>query len=100
MDVSGAMEFLSKAVESFSVVIYSTRCNEKLGIVAMSNWLRLNLNLWAEGDPRGDEVHGKISYATQKPSAFVTIDDRAIQFSGEFPDMETLNKFKPWYVPK
>jgi hypothetical protein len=54
-------------------------------------------------DPWGYEIdYGvrrllkKIKFPTKKPAAFLTIDDRAIQFNGVFPDMSELSNFKPW----
>lgn len=35
-------------------------------------------------------------FPTERPPATITIDDRAITFTGEWPDMETLINFKPW----
>lgn len=35
-------------------------------------------------------------FPTAKPSALVTIDDRAITFTGEWPDIEFLRTFRPW----
>jgi hypothetical protein len=39
-----------------------------------------------------------LRFPTQKPAAFLTIDDRAICFQGSFEqlDPETLLAFKPW----
>ena len=33
----------------------------------------------------------------EKPPAMVTIDDRAIQFNGEWPAIAWLKAFQPWY---
>lgn len=45
-----------------------------------------------------DDVINSISWPWFKPPAKITIDDRAIQFSGEFPEIEWIDKFKPWKV--
>lgn len=42
----------------------------------------------------------KIKFPTKKPGAFLTIDDRAICFDGEFQDPEELLNFKPWHKGK
>ena len=34
-----------------------------------------------------------------KPPAMVTIDDRAIQFKGSWPEPEKLLEFKPYRLP-
>lgn len=38
----------------------------------------------------------ELSFPLMKPAAFLTIDDRAIQFKGNFMDPEDLLQFKPW----
>jgi len=38
----------------------------------------------------------KIKFPTEKPAAFLSIDDRGYCFTGEFPKPEELLKFKPW----
>lgn len=38
----------------------------------------------------------QIKFPTKKPAAFLTIDDRAMQFTGVFPDPAHLLKFEPW----
>ena len=42
------------------------------------------------------EVLNAIKWPTEKPPAMVTLDDRAITFTGEWPSIETLLAFKPW----
>ena len=45
------------------------------------------------------EKHGfpEVEFCTEKPSAHVSIDDRAITFSGDWPDPVDLLAFQPWY---
>ena len=57
----------------------------------------------AFADPWPDEVEWatkrlikEIKFPTKKPAAFLTIDDRAICFNGNFQDPKELLKFKPW----
>jgi hypothetical protein len=38
----------------------------------------------------------ELEWPTEKPPALVTIDDRAITFTGEWPAMAELLAFKPW----
>ncbi|MDX9849350.1 MAG: hypothetical protein RBT01_02480 [Anaerolineaceae bacterium] len=81
--VPGAKEFIEKAQNYFSIVVYSSRSSTEAGIEAMQAWM---------------EKHGfpKVKFAKDKPKAFITIDDRAIQFKGEWFDPEELLAFKPW----
>jgi len=37
-----------------------------------------------------------LHFPLEKPPALVSLDDRAITFMGEWPDIEVLKKFKPW----
>ena len=37
-----------------------------------------------------------IEWPSHKPPALVTLDDRAITFMGQWPDVGQLKKFKPW----
>jgi hypothetical protein len=82
--VPGAIEFLQKASDVFNVQIYSSRSKEPGGVTAMKKYLA------EHGGPAW------IEFPTEKPPAFLTIDDRAICFTGEFPDPEELRAFKPW----
>jgi len=79
----GSVEFVKNAQEYFKVVIYSSRSNHTNGIEAMKSWM---------------EKHGfpEVTFATEKPKAFLTIDDRAIQFKGNWFDPQDLLNFKPW----
>ncbi|WP_445677658.1 hypothetical protein [Pseudomonas putida] len=96
--VPGAIEFLDRAVNEFSVAIYSSRSGQPNGICAMQFWLKLNLYRAVE-QARADEILAAIEWPTEKPPALVTIDDRAITFTGEWPSIEALKSFRPWNKP-
>lgn len=92
----GAMAFLKEAIAYFDVQIFSSRSNdEENGIRAMQDWLRVNLQ---KEFPFREamNVSQSIRWPTQKPPAMVTLDDRAIQFTGEWPTVSALLKFQPW----
>lgn len=93
--VPGAMDFLREAVNHFRVMIYSSRSRDVTGIAAMRDWL---LRYAEEEHSYFAWVH-QIEWPTEKPAAFVSLDDRALTFTGTFPDMETLLNFKPWNKP-
>ena len=48
------------------------------------------------GTPSAMHLLRQLSFPTQKPPAHVSLDDRAITFTGLFPDLEILRAFKPW----
>lgn len=76
------------------VQIYSSRSKSWRGIRAMKKWLIEN------GLPRQYISEKILKFPTKKPSAFLTIDDRAICFNGIFPTKEQMLGFKPWYKKK
>jgi hypothetical protein len=90
--VLGAIEFIARALERFSIAIYSSRSGQPGGIYAMRKWLRKH---WLEMGLPGDR-ETEIEWPTEKPAAFITIDDRALTFDGTWPDLDTLLAFKPW----
>ena len=86
--VPGAREFLQKAVEHFDVQIFSSRSNQDGGINAMDLFLTNLVSDDRSSD--GVPVMNQISYPMEKPPAMVTLDDRAMYFTGIFPAMEQL----------
>lgn len=94
--VPGAIAFLREAVKHFRVAIFSSRSAEPDGIQAMREWL----GYWAVEERLSDTEElswlGSILWPTDKPSAMVTLDDRAITFTGEWPAMADLLAFQPW----
>lgn len=92
--VPGAFEFIKRAQEHFVIYVFSSRSSHKSGIGAMKRWfLKHGWPADSEGDPAG------IHFPTSKPPAFLSIDDRAVTFTGEWPDPNNLLKFKPWNKP-
>jgi len=98
--VPGAIEWLTSIIPEAADVdmpgevqpcIYSSRSREPRGIAAMKTWLMDN------GFPKQHIQDGALGFPLQKPSAFLTIDDRAMCFDGHFPTIETMRDFKPWY---
>ncbi|WP_299671740.1 hypothetical protein [uncultured Roseobacter sp.] len=96
--VPGAIEFICDAISLFDVHIFSSRSNQPGGIEGMQEWLAEALAKYFDDAPADFENFAReaITWPTSKPPAMVTIDDRAITFTGEFPDPQSLLDFKPW----
>jgi hypothetical protein len=102
----GAMMFLHQAINYFDVQIYSSRSSQPGGIQAMQDWLNYNVADFFDctfaGAPsdmdKTEAVLSAISFPTSKPAAFLTIDDRALCFTGNWADFypQDLLEFKPW----
>ncbi len=88
--VPGAIEWLQSLIHDarFEVCIYSSRSRQPGGVDAMIAWLRAN------GISVADIK--AIQFPTEKPAAFLTIDDRCICFEGKFPSLSTIDSFVPW----
>lgn len=121
--VPGALEFIVEALKHFQVHIFSSRSRYLFGRRAMKKWLYghlmdLTYKGYAEtpefyqrrigetafADPWYDEADyatkkliREIKWPTHKPPALITIDDRAICFTGDWPSMESIQSFSPWY---
>ena len=96
--VPGALAWLERAQGVFDVAIYSSRSVELGGIEAMRSWILSHaVHEWGDMD-RVERLLDGLSFPTQKPSAFLTIDDRAIRFEGDFGvlDPKWLLGFQPW----
>jgi hypothetical protein len=95
--VPGAMQFLRDAVERFWVTIYSTRSGSQHGRNVMEGAIRRWL-IQEHGEVIGRVVYGMLDFPPSKPAAFVSLDDRALTFTGTFPSLDTLLAFNPWNV--
>lgn len=94
--VPGAVEFLHGAVERFRVAIYSSRSGQPGGIDAMRGWLTMNVLNVIDDRREAEHVLSLIEWPTEKPAAMVTIDDRAVTFTGTWPSLDEIAAFKPW----
>lgn len=88
--VPGALKWLAKAAEHWDVQIYSSRSSQPGGVEAMAAWLAI----WSNNEG----VRLTLSFPEQKPAAFLTIDDRAVCFDGDWSALDPahLLNFKPW----
>lgn len=87
--VSGAIAWLDQMLkEGWDVQIYSSRSRQQGGIQAMKSWIIAHADA-------GFDVE-RLGWPTEKPAAYLTIDDRAICFQGSFPSSEELEAFTPW----
>ena len=95
----GFCDWAEEAKKHFRLVVYSSRSKTPEGIEAMQNWLVPEIFAWAEQKEGGSTLHlGDFEFAHEKPPAFLTIDDRAVQFKGDWAalDPAVLLAFKPW----
>ena len=99
--VLGFFEWVERVRYQFKLVIYSSRSKTDEGVTAMALWLHEQRNKWIkEGGSRHSVEPLSIEFTREKPAAFLTIDDRAIQFRGDWNDpaltAEAMRAFKPW----
>ena len=89
--VAGAIDFISQATKHFKVLIFSSRCNTKLGQLAIEKWL-IGFGLTLKDIEQ-------ITFQAGKPSYYVIIDDRAFLFKGKWPSSPKwfIDEFRPWY---
>lgn len=106
--VPGAVDFILRAQEHFCVAIFSSRSHQTNGISSMQSWLLGRAQeawvhregILAELGPFSEVLKrlAQIEWPTEKPPAFLSIDDRALTFNGNWADfdLEELKRFKPW----
>jgi hypothetical protein len=111
--VPGAIDFIREAAASFRVAIYSSRSRDPEARKAMMLWLIANGLPEVAFDAIDQAVyleevhedfvpepwHHAVYFPTEKPPALVTLDDRAITFTGVWPEIADLRAFKPWNKP-
>jgi len=91
----GAMDWLRLMTQHCQVRVFSSRSNMDGGIQAMLS----AIEKWAvlEHGEGGIGWVSRLDYPTIKPPARVSLDDRAICFTGQWPTLKDIMDFKPWY---
>lgn len=95
--VDGFFEWADEAAKHFRLVVYSARSRESRGIAAMVRWMAAQRDRWrAAGNSSPEEA--ALEYASEKPKAFLYVDDRAHCFDGDWSKLtpEAIKAFKPW----
>jgi hypothetical protein len=97
----GFFEWVEDCRDHFKLVIYSSRSKTYEGVIAMGTWLHDQRDAWIKAGGRRDPVKPlEIEFAHEKPAAWLTIDDRAICFKGDWNDLalspHAMRAFKPW----
>jgi len=101
--VPGFFEWIERARDHFRLMVYSSRSKTEDGVMSMSLWLHRQRNAWIKaGGQRNPTEPLELEFAHEKPAAFLTIDDRGLQFRGDWSawwiEPDVLLKFKPWNV--
>ena len=87
----GFFQWLDQATNHFRVVVYSSRSADEEMVEEMKLWLARQ---------NGGIVPYGLEFASSKPPAFLTIDDRALTFKGDWGEFDPLKlrDFKPWML--
>ena len=83
--VPGFFEWAERVRYDFKLVIYSSRSKTEAGVTAMALWFGKQRNEWIKSGGQRDPAEPlDIEFAHEKPPAYITIDDRAICFNGDW----------------
>jgi hypothetical protein len=98
--VENSIAWLHTTLQSFDIVIFTTRGKTWRGRRAVRRWLYAQANmLWYPAPGyRGLE---EIRVTDRKVAALIYLDDRAIRFDGaNFPSKDEIHGLRPWNKPK
>lgn len=92
----GFFEWAERTARFFRLVIYSSRSKDPQMRAAMEAWMKVQQGEWERES--GRKFLPVFEFAHEKPAAWLTIDDRALTFRGDWLDFEPENllRFKPW----
>ena len=99
----GFFDWLIEAQDKFDIVVYSSRSKYPDMLDAMRGYMCYYAAAWAQTQEHVSHQQMycmlmTIEFVQEKPSAYITIDDRALTFTGKWSDFhpEELLAFKPW----
>jgi hypothetical protein len=97
----GFFEWLDEAAQFFRIIVHSSRSKETGAIEAMQLWFYHQRKKWrAAGgvSPIKDSRPVEVEFVENKPAAFISIDDRALTFDGNWQHYRPadLLNFRPW----
>jgi len=94
--VPGCFAFINQARQHFDIVIHSSRLRYEGAERSMRNWMVREAQKQGFNLQDAEDIEGNVTFSVAKPPAHVTLDDRAIQFNGVFPDLDAIIDFRPW----
>lgn len=95
----GFVAWALEAREVLQLVVYSSRSKEPRLLMAMQEWLAARLLEHFQDDTKAAlDLYSAFTFSAVKPAAFLTIDDRAVRFDGDWGAMapKMLLAFEPW----
>jgi len=94
----GFFDWLHQMLPKYKIVISSSRCNDPEAIPVIRHWLMHHFMIWEQDKNTRSLEPMDIEISATKPPAFITIDDRALTFKGDWTQFtrEKIKDFKPW----
>lgn len=83
----GAAEALESYLTHFDAQIFSSRSHQPGGLNAMQDWCYRHFD---------ESLVQQLGWPLNKPPAMLTLDDRALTFTGVWPTLAELKLFRPW----
>lgn len=95
----GFIPWAMEAMKDYQLVVYSSRSKTADGLQAMREWMMGQVRNVLETEAASNFMM-QFRFDRTKPAAFLTIDDRAIKFMGDWNDpglsMSAIGAFTPW----